>query len=83
MTVGYVSFRWTCIALHSVNIETGDQRYNQTVSELRVRNLNGRAILLDSIVIVCVSFPYDVEFDCNGSFFFDVFCTKTGCMGNS
>ena len=65
MTVGYVSFRWTCIALHSVNIETGDQRYNQTVSELRVRNINGRAMLLDSIV--CVSFPYDVEFDCIGS----------------
>ena len=31
-----------------VNIENGDQRYSQTGSECRVRNINGHAMLLDS-----------------------------------
>ena len=32
------------------NIETDDQRYIQTGSELRVRNINGRAVLPDLTV---------------------------------
>ena len=34
----------------AMNIETDDKRYDQTVSESRVRNINGRAMLADSIV---------------------------------
>ena len=34
-----------------MNIKTDDQRYNKMVSESRVRNINGRAMLQDSSVI--------------------------------
>ena len=36
-----------------MKIETGDQRYSQTISESRVRNIrNGHAMLPDSTVLV-------------------------------
>ena len=43
------------------NIETDVQRYNQTGSELRVRNINGRAMLPDSTVNILDRFEVDFQ----------------------
>ena len=49
----------------AMNIETDDKRYDQTVSESRVRNINGRAMLADSTV-------YDIPGTVNWKWLFEM-----------